>query len=815
MSIKQIWFPQIESSNPQDKEDIVVGALRKFYELFGISTGGVFATKNPLTATHNMDQDSTPELFNLCVLLEFLEHRDTDDSIWAFGNFSTEEIKSYSIQELGFNLFDLPEVKKIKIFNYIPLTPSRDDNCLEQLLSFKIEKIDDSDFCINTAELLKCGKCHKACLGIQDPFGHGYIYGHSQRDWLQTGSCRDIFDRLIMLKGNDEKKWSDLPSGNDCLLLKGINKSLDTLKSAPNKTIPCPDLVRGIAFLDCRKYRMVQSKYFAKLHTSTMEKKKEFEKIIILDDNEKFREQLKKDLRGLAFIKNETDIIEAHPQKSWENCCLCDADDKDILYTLVKEKKIEPGNILACFDLDLGRENIPKTAMGEFMKSVFGGQWILYKTASQYPGISRLVITGYRSQDLSSHIAGGAAFLMKPYTQKLLGEQIEEARRSVRRRVTWLCPRNVRKNYSNLFDQSVLTFTDIEDSLKNWLDGKQIDLDIKENVIGIVNTDLVIIDILQIEPKLDKSIEKEELIKELREIIHQIRAQNPNVQFILVLPFDLERETSVSDYYTQLPLNFHDGSDNVIRKPFWFVLDGKTNPEECLGDMIIEQFQHKGDFDVKYQVLVPVAPLVGRLADRIKNILEKPKEIAIDELYAPLLPYLVNAFGLSGRISDIADLGNKVRKKLMDGINYERNKDAARWKNVDPFDISEILDGFIEAMEDVQIKSHINLESWLRHIVDMKPGAVINGEGRKDIHSLTEPLARVFGGSTRYEFSVRGSWYKEANRIDDILIVVEFCAKSSIIGRKFIRETAVKYLSKVAGEDVVLVQEIPIKGFMW
>lgn len=807
MNIKQIWFPQIESSRPQDKEDIVVVALRKFYELFGISTDDVFAIKNSLKATHNTGQETTPDLFDLSAIINFLKEKKT---IWAFGTFSPTQIEECSLQELGFNLFNLPR----KIFNYIPIIPSLGVSHFEQLLSLKIEKI-DSDIYNFIVELLKCGKCHKACLGIQDPFGHGSMHGHSQRDWLQTGSCKDIFGRLITLKGNDEKKWRDLPCGNDCQLLKGINKSLDTLtlKNAPNKNIPCPDLVRGIAFLDCRKYRMVQSKYFAKLHTLTMKKKKEFEKIIILDDNEKFREQLKKDLLRFDFIKNEADIIEAHPQKSWENCCLWDADGKDILNTLVEEEKIEPGNILACFDLDLGKENIPKTAMGNFMKNIFGGQWILYKTACQYPGTSRLVITGYRSQDLSSHIAGGAAFLMKPYTQKLLDKQIEEARRSVRRRVTWLCPGKVRQDYSNLFDHSVLTFAEIEGALKNWLDGKQIDLDIKKKVIGIVNTDLVIIDILEIEPKLGNSIE------ELRENIFQIRAQNPNVQFTLVLPFDLERETTVSDYYRKLPLNFHDGCDNVIRKPFWFVLDGKTNPDECLGDMILDQFQHNGNFDVKYQVLVPVVPIVGRLSDRIADILKNPKEKALDELYAPLLPFLVNAFGLSGRISDIASTGkrNDVKIQLSEKITKEKLKDEKRWENIPTFDesISKILDDFLEALKSNEINKYITLESWLHHIVDMKPGAFIKGEGRKDINSLTEPLTRVFGGSTRYEFSVRGSWYKEANRIDDILIVVEFCAKSSIIGRKFIRETAVKYLSKVAGEDVVLVQELPIKGFMW
>jgi CheY-like chemotaxis protein len=552
---------------------------------------------------------------------------------------------------------------------------------------------------------------------------------------------------------------------------------------------------------------MAQSRCVGRLYPKKDEK---FKKIIILEDNKEFREQLKSELR--QYVKNKIDIVEADPKKSWQNCSLCRKKGKDILDKIFKNKTIEPGEVLSCFDLDLGKENIPKTAMGDFMKDIFGGQWILYKTGCAHPKIPRLVITGYRSQDLSSHIAGGTAFLMKPYTPALLKKQIETARRSVRRRVAWICPKNVQETYSNLLKPINFTFGDIESLLKEWLDGKQVDLDIRKNTIEIVNTDLVILDILEIGPKQGDPTK----IKELRDIILKIRAINPNVKFILVLPFDLERESTVSEYYTQLPLNFQDGSDNVIRKPFWFVLNGKTNPDECLGNMILEQLEHEGNFDVKYQVLVPVVPIVGRLSDRIEDILKNPERKALDELYAPLLPFLVNAFGLSGRISDIADLRNDAKKQLLEKIDEEREKDN-RWKNIPPPDkkISEVLDGFLEALKSSEINRCITLESWLRHIVDMKPGAIINGEGRKDIHSLTEPLARVFGGSTRYEFSVRGSWYKEANRIDDILIVVEFCAKSSIIGRKFIRETAVKYLSKVAGEDVVLVQEIPIKGFLW
>jgi hypothetical protein len=838
LSIRKIWFPQIEieSSGSQDMIDIVVvDTLCKFYELFGISADGVFASKSPLTATHNMDQEIIPDLFNLPALIESLNKKKT---IWVFGTFSSAQIEECSIQELGFNLFNLPK----KIFNYIPLIPSPGVSCFELLLSFNTETNGKGNY-PDTIKLLRWSECHKACLEIQDPFGHGSIHGPSRRDLLQTDSCQEILNRLIDLKSKHEKKWNDLPCGTYCRLLQKMNEIIKSLQRVPNKNEKCPGPARPIAFLDCREYRVAQSRCIARLYPKRSEK---FKKIIILEDNDKFRERLKNDLR--QFVEDDKNIIEADTGISWSNYSLCKVKEEnknkkneneenekeenvkeknikeenvkeknkkieDILGKIFEDKTIEPGEVLACFDLELGKENIPETAMGDFIKNVFGGQWILYKTACKYPGIPRLVITGYRSQDISSYIAGGSAFLMKPYTPALLIEQIKQARRSVRRRVAWLCPKNIQQNYSDFLKPINVTFGDTASLLKEWLDGKQVDLDIERNVIDFVDTDLVIIDIFEIEPIHGHPTR----IFELREIIRKIRAQNPGVQFILVLPFDLERETAVSGYYTRLPLNFHEGTDNVIRKPFWLVLDGKTNPDECLGDMILQQLEHKGNFDVKYQVLVPLAPIVGRLVDRFDDILKEGGKTCDErERYAPLLPYLVNVFGLSGRISDIAEPGNYATKQLLEKIKEEIEKDD-RWKNITNFDdsISKILDGFLKALKSSKINSHFTLESWLRNIVDNKPGKILNKEEREDIHTLIEPLARVFGGSTRYEFSVRGSWYKGAKRIDDILIVVEFCARSSIIGRKFIRETAVKYLSKVAGEDVVLVQEIPIKGFMW
>lgn len=157
-------------------------------------------------------------------------------------------------------------------------------------------------------------------------------------------------------------------------------------------------------------------------------------------------------------------------------------------------------------------------------------------------------------------------------------------------------------------------------------------------------------------------------------------------------------------------------------------------------------------------------------------------------------------------------MGTELIWNLRERLREHQKQEPERWEGIKDDDVCDVLKNFHKDFGHVNIQRHLNLEKWLRKIVDDKPNKVFREE---NIHTLTEPLARVFGGSTRYEFSVRGSWYKGVERIDDILIVVEFCARSSIMARKFIRETAVNYLRRVAGEDVVLVQEIPIRGFLW
>lgn len=790
----KIWIPQIECSESLEINGTVARALQYFcHDLFEIPGTEMFVGGNSYSAI-------TGGLFDLTALVNYLEQHNK--SISVFGTFSQEEIIEHSYRELGFNIFDLGG----KLFKYIPLNPSPDANYLKKLLSCDIIEIPDKKY-RELIQLLKWTRCHQFTKLIQEAVGHG------NRDVFQFRSCKIVLDQLKRVIAENKDKCHGLPCCEGCQILRQIDKIAAKFQKIDNKKKeePCPELAREIAFLDCRKYRIAQSKHLLEIQfPQKTETRKKFKRIIILENNEGFKNQLKKDLH--QFLEKDGCIIEAHPERSWQNCSLCDTEGKDFLEELIYDKKIEPSSILCCIDLDLGEQNIPKIGMGHFMKSTFGGQWILYKNTREYPKVPRVVITGYRSQDLLSYIAGGNAFLMKPYTLVELKKQIDNARSSIRSRVMWLCPGDAQENYYSFCKSKPEDFKKVANLLNRWLDGHQVDLEIKEDVKAIENIDLIILDIFKLKNKYNPR-ELMSKTRKLSEIISKIRSENPTVSIILVLPFELDREMTVSDFYRQLPLNLRDGSDNVIRKPFWFVFNERSKPEDCLGNMIISQLANKEDFDVKYQVLVPIVPIVGRLANSIKDIKDNPGQKSFDKLYAPLLPYLINCFGLSARIMDIkktktrTELEQELKEKITDEINNE----PERWENIDLEDVDTIISSFVKQIDDFNIKRHTNLESWLRYMVETN----LNEGDRKDIHTLTEPLARVFGGSTRFELGVRGSWYEGTARIDDIIIVVEFCAKSSILGRKFIRDTAVNYLlGDVGREYAVLVQELPIKGFL-
>src|SRR5262249_20702211 len=157
------------------------------------------------------------------------------------------------------------------------------------------------------------------------------------------------------------------------------------------------------AALDCSEYRLAAVKYFAPVLISDLPA---FKRIIVLEDNEAFRDSLVNALE--AFLLPGGKIELANPKKSWALYRLAD-DDGDIIERCIDKEGIRANEILACLDLDIGRQNKPGGTF-EWVADIFGGIWIMYGTARAYPRVPRLIISGYRSQDVSGYAADGCAY---------------------------------------------------------------------------------------------------------------------------------------------------------------------------------------------------------------------------------------------------------------------------------------------------------------------------------------------------------------------------------------------------------------------
>ena len=491
---------------------------------------------------------------------------------------------------------------------------------------------------------------------------------------------------------------------------------------------------------------------------------------------------------------------------------------------------LDPAQILACFDLELRPERREAAGMLFPDGDVYGGHWILYATANKYPGVPRLIITGFRTEAPRGLASGAGSFLTKPVTVDLLRRKVKEAQDVFR--VHWLCPANVRNNYEDLLDG--LTFDRCKDLLKEWLGARSIGLHVRTETAGvgcagtgeqldeaaIARSSLIVLDLFEV-PKLGDSLpqphENETCAELLQQIIH-IRCVSPSVPIIVIVPACGGAEGIVAHCYRSHPLRLRAGADAIIKKPMWLAADGHPDSNAGLGNMIVQQLQ-LDVLDVKYQVIIPIAAIIGRLDGAFVRRVQtqggkKPGE-EWDQFYAPLLPALIRRFGLAGPTRELSYALAKfrVREALEEYIQQARQEDEDRWKHTAEEAIQTAVAASVDFIQHELVNHHAALEAWLRKAVDEKARQKTEGQS-EGFDEYLKPLVRVFGGSTRYEFTVNGSWYsKEGQRIDDLLVVIEFGAKSSLAARAFIETTVVKYLSRIAGEQVVMVQEIPIRGY--
>lgn len=855
----QFWYPQLEGDDTDSK--VVSVALNQFASLFDGEEHDI--NSPPLSSEPN-------DLFNLDSLLEKLEEGIEDDLILVVGTCSKEKAIEHSWDQLGLNLFDLPWFESEKAFRYVNATSLFENvHALKLLLSDRDGVEEDVDRG-RAREQLEWARCHRFANDVQNAVGHG------ERDRLQVKSSEDIAEDLE----NELSKWDDRWGNHfeGCPTCQRLKERVQGLVSGYDER--GEEYAREVADLDSREYQYARTIF---QDENPVEEKWEHVKYVItIDDDDQVEKVLRDNLAEVIIGCQEKDpdaseekevyryrsdedllfVESAEETESMKRYSLVDGESEDIIrritdsgVTCFEEGKgsredpleLETTDVLACFDLDLDKQ-----AEG-LSETLHGGLWVMYGTACQYPRVSRMVVTGYRSQALFGHGAGTHGYLMKPFSRTSLENELERAQEV--RRVAWYCPSPIQTDYESslrrLVERSAdsLSFETVRNLLGRRLRDEGVSLEVIDDIEGadevstIARSDLLILDPFQVTEMDEQGDLHAEAGSsggnELSRLIKNIRSLDPELPLLLLLPAgsatkgeQWKPESVVANYLRGSPLSLQEGKDGVFRKPFWIGADGHSDQNAGLANKILSLLSDQDEFDIKYQVLVPVAAILGRLGEQIRRIKSPMYEdnTNLDVVFAPLLPFLVRSYGLSASLHDLkaiesVRLSHDLRQQI------QRDQKQNDWSGVDTDTVNEVLTYFAEtAISAPAIQRHVTLENWMRKRVDRRAakeyreelyGAEIqdwDGDQSdfEDIGPLTRPLSLIFGGSTRYEFSVRGSWYKSANeRVDDILIVVEFAARSSIVARSIIKDLAVHYLSKVAGEEAVMVQEISTDAHVW
>jgi len=430
---------------------------------------------------------------------------------------------------------------------------------------------------------------------------------------------------------------------------------------------------------------------------------------------------------------------------------------------LEQETTLRRNEILTCFDLDL------KADTRALSDTLHRGLWAMYGTACDYPYVPRMVVTGYRSQTALSHGAGAHAYLMKPFTVDRLHDALKEARDV--RRVTWVCPEDVKDNYNALVSSLDEDSTEGEGSsdsdeasgsngeehphfesmkglLRHHLRKKRVALNVEGTDPGrehLIHSDLVILDPFKVQRKGLQDGESQQYDPpEPQRLIEKVRSVNADVPLLLVLPRngksnsddntnggstdeddnDLGRwkpENVVAEFFRGSSLRLREEEDAVVRKPTWLAATGYPDPEAGFADQIFSLLDNENRFDVKYQVLIPVAAVLGRFGKRIHGMYqEMHDEEDLDRVFSPLLPFLVQAYGLSASLHDLCAIESaELASTLRSQVRRDQRQNREDWSHVDERTIDDVLGYFAsKGIHHSSVRKYVTLENWMRNMVD-------------------------------------------------------------------------------------------------
>jgi len=777
----QFWFPQI-SGNTSDLHSLaVVKAVNQVLVLFSNESGYIYQI--PICDEGASLSILSSSSFCTKNILQFFD-KGVKPPFYILGTVPHNEAVAQSRKDFVLNLFELPLGRWPKIFRYIPILS------LPDMLKAVSDEISNYNNAIEYAKqhtrcALQWAQCYKWIEEIQTCFGHG------NRDRMQFYGIRNATERIQHAKNAVPK---ELP----CLECHVKNALENAYYHIPTES-EFQQLLRRVANIDCQSCRL------APLSSIPSNMKSRYKRVVILEDDPDMRKHLAKKIGERYGIDS---VQKADVDKFINNWILCDKKGKEIK---LKDENCDEWDTLVCFDLELGQR--------ERTHGMPCGLWLLYHVALHYPFVSRLVITGYRTQDEQSFNAGTCGFLLKPFTDRELNVAIDT---SSPFRVLGICPDTVRADWEQWASKvnNEASYNWIGNKLAAWLGQYHICLDTiaEYDETTITKYSVIVMDYYSIDPNHDLNRNQADTMNTLNKLVNdylKIRSSNPSANIIVILPMEDHIFKPFGALHSVGRI-IRDGHDTILHKPMWICSD---DPKvRSLGQTIKTMLAERPLFDVKYMIYTPIMGLVWPKA---RNFFERKfispdkssgKDLDPFDGWSPLGVLMGDIWGFTASFKDILADSKRLEAELSERLNNERAMPMQRWKVVpDKISSNELVQEFLKYLcqPGNKVASCLSIDRWLRAVLNKH----ISDEPGK--RSLTESLTHLFGGETRYEFGTRGGWYDfDGTFVQDAPLIIEFCGRKGIVARKAIEDVVVDYLKSMGGEQEVLFQEIPIRGFL-
>ena len=441
------------------------------------------------------------------------------------------------------------------------------------------------------------------------------------------------------------------------------------------------------------------------------------------------------------------------------------------------------------------------------------GVRLAYQCALHAPDATRIVISAESHLESVTRLSGTQVFLEKPFTKRELTDAICAAARET---VVWICSDPVRREWEVALQrlQPQLRFNDVVSTVSRTLGQERIrllDSKVTDDCEELHAT-IVVLDVVESPdtdvtfPSIDATINR--VAFQFRSIV----TSNSSAQVIVLLPRhdQFQRPDGLIQRLYRL---IRPDQDRIIHKPIAVGSTRLHSFEKAVLDLILARPQ----FDVRYRVLTPV---IGLIWPRVMPLLRKhDSECTVEQRvvkWSPLAVIVGEFRGFNYSVEAItADAG--LPKLLIDRLGVLQK--SQKWADAHgECDAKTLVDDFISF---TKISSHLSslfptIESWMREALNSKADLVPGQKRVMTLDQLTGTLTRTFGGETRHEFVSRGGWYDDSGQlIQDIPLVLEFCAKKGVVAREAVKATIAAYLTQMGGEDVVLMTEEPIQGFLW